>query len=291
VLDNADQQNRSPFFQRLPTELRLAIYTFVLQSQNVHILVRSISDLITSYCWHELSAIPCAKLKHMHCFNADRCHRLGCSCPKLAIGGLFRACRLLYAESVSLLYTNTSFIFAWPYDFNEFCKAITINQQFTTSPLRFVRDVRICIPLRSLRHYLEHIRALYSGLTLLTEQAVTLKIFDLTFQMRGVNEPVAQADLWDGETNRLLKETLRILGSFRGLETFNLFLPLSQRVGHLLGENEESVAQEILRELVYLPKGSRAMTIWQFDDHFEARYQALMAGKPARAVLSDFSGV
>jgi hypothetical protein len=124
-------------------------------------------------------------------------------------------------------------------------------------------------------------QAKYSGLTLLTEQAVTLKRFDLTFQMRRVNELVAQADLWDGETNRLLKETLRILGSFRGLETFNLFLPLSQRVGHLLGENEESVAQEILRELVYLPKGSRTMTIRQFDNHFEARYQALMAGKLA----------
>jgi hypothetical protein len=172
---------------------------------------------------------------------------------------------LAYAESVSLLYTNTSFVFNNPYTFNELCKAITTNQQFITSPLRFVRDMRICI---SLQHYPRHIRNLYSGLTLLTEQAVTLKRFDVAVQTRCVNKPVAQADLWIRDTNRLLKETLRILGSFRGLETFNLFLPLSQHVGHLLGENDGFVAQEILRELVYLPKGSRAMTVRQFDNHF-----------------------
>jgi hypothetical protein len=123
---------------------------------------------------------------------------------------------------------------------------------------------------------------LYSGLTLLTEHAVTLKRFDLRAQTDFVDEPVAQTDLWGGETNRLLKKVLRILGSFRGLETFKLFLPLSQRVGHLLDEKETSVAQTILRELVYLPEGSRAMTVWQFDNHFKTRYQALMARKPAR---------
>lgn len=107
------------------------------------------------------------------------------------------------------------------------------------------------------------------GLTLLTEHAVTLKRFDLIVQRHHVNEPVAQADLWSGETNRLLKETLRILGSFRGLETFNIFLPLSQRVGHLLDENEMSVAQKILREPVYLPKVSRTMTVRQVNNHFQ----------------------
>jgi hypothetical protein len=292
VLDSVDQQNQSPFFQRLPTELRLAIYTFALQRQNVHILLRSVTQIVTSYLhpssdssWMELSAVPCAKLKHIPCFDAEDCHRFSCSCPLLAIGGLFRACRLLYAESVSLLYSNTSFIFNHPYNFDELCKAITTNQQFTTSPLRFVRDVRIYIPLFSLQHYPENIRDLYSGLKLLTEQAVTLKRFDLIVEMRRMNEPVAQADLWSRETNRVLKETSRILGDFRGLETFNLFLPLSQRVGHLLGENEGSIAQEILRELVYLPKGSRAMTVRQFDNHFEARYQALLA----RAVLREGS--
>ena len=292
VLDSADQQNQSPFFQCLPTELRLAIYTFVLQSQRVHILVHGVnpiysSDLLPSTVkrsWLEWSAMPCAKLKHMSCFDASRCHSF-CSrpCSRLAIGGLFRACRLLYAESVSLLYTNTAFVFINPYTFNELCKAITTNQQFTTSPLRFVRDVRIRINPFSLQHHPGQIGDLYSGLTLLIEQAVTLKRFDLTVPTCGVNTLVASADLWSRETKRLLKEILRILGSFRELETFNLFLPLSQRVGHLLGENDGFVAEEILRELVYLPKGSRAMTVRQFDNHFETRYQALMARKAGKS--------
>jgi hypothetical protein len=154
-LDSADQQNQSPFFQRLPTELRLAIYTFVLQSQNVHILMRSVKATYSSYLypsnitssWLEWRALPCAKLKHMLCFDPSKCHRFLCSCPRLDIGGLFRACRLLYAESVSLLYTNTSFVFGNPYTFNKLCIAITTNQQFATSPLRFVRDTRIGVLL------------------------------------------------------------------------------------------------------------------------------------------------
>jgi hypothetical protein len=221
----------------------------------------------------------------MRCFDAGKCHRSSCSCPKPAIGGLFRACRLLYAESVSLLYTNTSFVFNDPYIFDELCKAITTNQQFTTSPLRFVRDMRICTSLFSFRPYPGHIRKLYSGLTLLTEQAVALKRFDLKIRTPCDSRPVAQADLWSRETKHLLKETLRILGSFRGLEIFNLFLPLSQRVGHFLGENDGFIAQKILRELVYLPEGSRAMTVRQFDNHFKTRYQALMARKLAKAIV------
>jgi hypothetical protein len=277
VLDSADQQNQSPFFQRLPTELRLAIYTFVFQSQKVLILVRSVTQTATSYVLPRHRRKQPAEAK-----CCAMCYEMFRSCPKLAIGGLFRACRLLYAESVSLLYSNTSFVFRRPHYFNELCKAVTINQQFTISPLRFVRDMRISVPPVSLRHYPEQIRNLYSGLTLLTEQAVTLKRFDL-IQKHFVGEPVAQADLWSRETTRLLKEILRILGGFRGLERFNLVLPLFQHVGHLPGENEGFVAQEILRELVYLPKGSRAMTVRQFDNHFEARHQALVARKLARS--------
>jgi hypothetical protein len=287
VLDSADQQNQSPFFQRLPPELRLAMYTFILQSQNVHILIREGTTSVISPHFPSpvesrrlmLRAVPCAKPNHKSCFDVTKKHPNFCPCPKPAIGGLFRACRLLYAESVSLLYTNTSFVFNHPRAFNELCKAITTNQQFTTSPLRFVRDMRIYVTLFSLQHYPEHIRDLNSGLTLLTEHAVTLKRFDLIVQTHFV---VTQADFWDGETNRLLKKTLRNLGSFRGLETFKLLLPLSQYVGHLLDENKTSVAQTILRELVYLPEGSRTMTVWQFDNHFKTRYQALMARKRAR---------
>jgi hypothetical protein len=40
MLNNAYQQNQSPFLQRLPAELRLIIYAFVFLSQAVHIIAR-----------------------------------------------------------------------------------------------------------------------------------------------------------------------------------------------------------------------------------------------------------
>ena len=38
VLDGANSQDQSPFFQRLPTEIRHMIYAFALNVQTVHVL-------------------------------------------------------------------------------------------------------------------------------------------------------------------------------------------------------------------------------------------------------------
>jgi len=137
----------------------------------------------------------------------------------------------------------------------------------------FIRDIRISVPGPDS----QYIRDANAGLTLLTEQAVNLKIFELAVQLSCINGQDTQADIWCGERGRLLRKTLRILGSFRGLESFDLYLMLSVPWGNLLDGKESSVIARILRELVSQPKGSGTMTARQFHNHFKTRYQALMA--------------
>jgi hypothetical protein len=212
------------------------------------------------------------------CFSAKRCHSVGtiylpCCCTPFSIGGLVRACRLLYAESASLLYTNTSFAFDCAHSFNVFCKAISLNQQFTPPPLMFIRDIRISVP----EPHLQHIRHANAGLTLLAKKAVNLKRLELAVQQSRMYGQDTRSDIWYRERGRLLEKTLRILGSFRGLESFDLHLLSFLCIGHPLSGNETPMIARILRELVSQPKGSGTMTTRQFHNHFETRYQALMA--------------
>ena len=300
MLDNAHQQNQSPFFQRLPAELRLIIYAFVFLSQTVHIVAVHITahDRRDYYIigdfprsverrWPGLMGLPC-RLEDVlsnrpswmpPCIHVARCYgddflEAPCRWQPLAIGASIRACRLLYIESVSLLYTNTFFAFNSAHSFNVFCKAISLNRQFAPPPLMFIRDIRICV----FGPYRQCIRDTNAGLILLTEQAVNLKRFELAVRYGNIGYDT-RASIWCGERKRLLKKTLRILGSFRGLESFNLWLMPSVHVRSLLNGNEVSVIARILRELVSQPKGSGAMTARQFHNHFKTRYLALMATK------------
>lgn len=226
----------------------------------------------------ELMGLPCRlRPEDLLCIHVMRCYGAGilqdrCYYQPLAIGGLVRACRLLYVESVSLLYTNPSFAFNDAHSFNVFCKAISLNRQFAPPPLMFIRDIQINV----LGPYRDCIRDTNAGLTLLIEQAVNLKRFELAVRPSNIDAGT-RASIWCGDRRHLLKKTLRILGSFRGLESFDLYLTFSLHARHLLDGNKMSVAARILRELVSQPKGSGIMTARQFHNHFKTRYQALMA--------------
>jgi hypothetical protein len=262
MLDKADQQNQSPFFQRLPAELRLIIYAFYFPSQTVSIFERYGRDgqgrslELRGWRWNQF--LPGCPETHPY--------------QPVAIGGLVRACRLLYFESVSLLYTNTSFNFGI-HLFNAFCEAISVNQQFTPAPLMFMRDIRIVVDCPGL----QDIRDANAGLTLLVEQAANLRRFELKVRESRMSWEDTREGIWSGERRCLLKETLRILGSFRGLEFFKLGLMFSYDFGHILSDNEVDVVTSILRELVFQPKGSGAMTARQFHNDFKIRYLASMA--------------
>jgi hypothetical protein len=165
-----------------------------------------------------------------------------------------------------------SFTFNSTHSFNVFCEAISPDRRFAPPLLTFVRDIRISVPGPHLRC----IREANAGLTLLTERAVNLKRFELAARQSSTRVLDTRADIWCGEARRLLKKTLRILGSFRGLESFDVYLMMSRGYKHLLNRNETRVITRILRELVSQPKGSGVMTARQFHNHFKARYQALM---------------
>lgn len=216
-------------------------------------------------------------LNGMPCFYSRRCHGFDilytpCRYQPLAIGGLVRTCRLLYVESVSLLYTNMPFHFECTHSFNVFCNTISANQQFTSPPLMFIRDIRISVPCLDF----QCIRDTNAGLILLTEQAVSLKRFKLQVQRSHIGGDI-RAAIWCEERRRLLKKILRILGSFRGLESFDLDMKLSRNDRPALSNKKISVITGILRELVFQPKGSGIMTARQFHNHFKIGYQASMA--------------
>jgi hypothetical protein len=255
MLDKADQQNQSPFFQRLPVELRLIIYALVFPSQTVSIFDRDGRDArgrspeLRGFRWNQLP-----------------------SCYEPVANGCFvRACRLLFFESVSLLYTNTSFNFGI-HLFNAFCEPISVNQQFTPLRLMFIRDIRIVVDCPGL----QDIRDANAGLTVLVEQAAYLRRFELVLRESRASWEDTREGIWSGERRCLLKETLRILGRFRGLEFFKLGLLFSYNFGHILSDNEVDVITSILRELVFQPRGSGAMAAQEFHDDFTVRYQRLM---------------
>jgi 2EXR family len=289
MLDSIYQQNQSPFFQRLPAELRLIIYAFVFPSQSVHIMItvrNRLPRLVRVLCKLEAEMSYNSRLNDVPCFYATRYNKTNTlRTPRhyqpLAIGGLVRACRLLRVESVPLLYTKTSFAFDCIHCFNAFCKAISVNQQLTSLPLMFIRDIRICIPSSDLFYR----RNAHAGLILLTEQAVNLKRFELAVQDPHMRNQGERAHIWCGERGYLFKETLRILGRFRGLESFDLKLTLSPRFGDVLKSPKMSVIAKILRELVSRPKGSGTMTARKFHNHFKIRYQALMTQRRKRRRL------
>jgi hypothetical protein len=229
MLNNAYQQNQSPFLQRLPSELRLIIYAFVFLSQTVHVMARGGRKYYTMRGLPipvggrlpELMSLPCKlELEDVSytpgvapCFDILRCYGIDvivapCRCQPLAIGGLVRACRLLYVESVSLLYTNTSFAFNCTHNFNVFCKATSLNRQFAPPPLMFIRDIRISVPGPNP----EDIRDINAGLTLLTEQAVNLKRFEVVVKHTGMDLRDTRADILCGERRRLLEETFEKFG-------------------------------------------------------------------------------
>jgi hypothetical protein len=291
VLNRAYQQNQSPFFQCLPAELRLIIYAFVFRSQSVHIILYDkgghndntrglptpargrlprLMGLLRKLEPKDVSYNPHATRRHGANISGT------CRYQQLAIGGLVRACRLLYVESVPLLYTNTTFAFSCTHCLNAFCKAISVNRQHAPPPLMFVRDIRVCASCWDL----QDARDANVGLTLLTEQAVNLKGFELAVQDVHMRNQDYRAHIWCGGRADLLIETLRILGRFRGLESFDLYLTLSAFFGHVLSNNKMSRIAKILRELVFQPKGSGAMTARKFHNHFKIRYQALKAQRP-----------
>jgi hypothetical protein len=251
MLNNAYQQNQSPFLQRLPAELRLIIYAFVFLSQTVHVMACGGRKYYTMRGLPipvggrlpELMGLPCKlELEDVSytprvapCFNILRYYGIDifvapCGCKPLAIGGLVRACCLLYVELVPLLYANTSFAFDCTHNFNVFCKATSLNRQFAPPPLMFIRDIRISVPGPNP----QDIRDINAGLTLLTEQAVNLKRFEVAVKHSGMDLRDTRADIWCGERRHLLEETLRNLGSFRGLESFDLYLMLSLPDPHLI---------------------------------------------------------
>jgi hypothetical protein len=192
-------------------------------------------------------------------------HNRRCRCkPPLIMGSLVRGCRLFYAEIVPLLYGNKTFIFSDTDFFRQFCDELVTNKQFIPSPISFVQDVRFAWNFLVPGNI---VSAMLTGLAILAEKAGSLKILEvpLSFVLDDHTRPML-----------LSKESLRRLGSFRGLEKFDL--PL-EKPGAPFKESvpkRKAVIEEVLRELVYQPQGSGAMTGLQFDKHFRSRYSALM---------------
>jgi hypothetical protein len=227
VLDNAHQQNQSPFFQRLPAELRLVVYAFVFGSPIFQVLTPEGGGVSIPLGFLQrardkpgnlpiLVRLPClADLNHVHYFNAMRCHsanhwfwksytKRSCFCRRPALGDLVRACRLLYAESISVLYARTSFVFENTQRFNHIFKSTPLNQQFMTSPLRFVQDIRISVTY----DYPYSRKDMYAGFTVLVEQAVSLKKLKLAVELSRWSWPDSRADSWRGENKHLVKKKL-----------------------------------------------------------------------------------
>ena len=276
VLDGAHSQDQAPFLKRLPAELRRMIYTFAQGAKWVHIRTNhrhrlqdiraalpskaKLSEPSCSYCEEDSAGHGSWR------YNPTKV----CVCQPLDILGLSLTCRLLYAETIPLLYGSRGFLFSRRDEFLHFCEGLHANRPFTVSPLSHLKHIQLYFPW-PFRTEKAEVKEMEAAMTLLADQAVSLKRFGVNVSRRGTSGKLRSGH------KLLYRNSLWVLGRFRGLEGFDL--PFAHEPFYSSPEalKGRSVLEQCLRSLVYQPQGSKRLSKTQFGKQFEKMYQALMA--------------
>lgn len=261
VLQMAHPQLQSSFFQRLPQEVRQFVYVFALQSES-----RAVHLRMEQFLYHvnggnflpakpsKLSSLSCkANIEDAPCINFQDCHSKNCEvrvtgynhceCRSLALLGLSRACRQMYAETVSVLYGQRLFNFQEVAAVERFCNNLLTHQQFTQSPLKFVQDVHFAFVYVERPSHSSINQTTCAALRYLAGEATSLRSFSMILHSR---YPCKRGAKWP-----LSRDTLKALGTFRGLQVFEIDL-LGACQAHPRMK-EHAVMVDALRELVYQP--------------------------------------
>ena len=206
VLDNANHQLRSPFFTRLPGEIRRLVYSFVAPSQVIHVN-HSFPEVLliaaSSCCWKQ----------------GDVCHNLGVdpdgtrACDKLGILGLPMACRLTYAECIPVFYHQICFLFTHLHPWRLFCDNLLKFQMFTPGALQSLRSVQIDFRVLGRATFTTQDEAiLCASLEMLIQQAPNLENLYVHIAPRSGNSARLQP---------LTLNLFRALSRVRGLRQFD----------------------------------------------------------------------
>lgn len=276
VLDNAHPQTHSSFLQRIPAEVRNMVYGLALQvsTQVIHVTDSWEWDrdntIAALPCKGTAGDFPCSGL--LKCDNAQSSMRdlsgeMRYECCWWKVLGLIHTCRLLYSEVMPLMYSSRTFMFNSSAILGQFCDTIHLNQQFTQSPMKLIKDIRLSYPRI---HF-------YDRLNNASDAALCNTLMMLSVEAVGLKKLVIESDE-EGDIDPLPWDILEALSSFRGLRLFNLIMTKIRVYPPWLDEVYEenrSKTEEVLRCLVYKPRGVSGMDDVDFDDYFTAKYRAL----------------
>lgn len=135
IASSNPQDTTCTLLTRLPLELRLQIYTYVLGNQTIHIATKSTPTDPPHYCHftHILCPEPFDKTRLMPCYDLGHYEVIARQPvpPKPTYSrntlGLVKTCRQIYTEAMPLLYSTNTFDIEADYSFRTlkmFCEAV-----------------------------------------------------------------------------------------------------------------------------------------------------------------------
>jgi hypothetical protein len=249
VLDNANPQIGSPFFRRLPAEIRRLVYSFVVPSQVIHL----------RHGFESVTGWPCYCRQGEVCdnpvFYPSRSEESG----HLGILGFPLTCRLSYAEAVPVFYHQICFLFLYTRTLKLFCDSLLKYRIFSHGALQSLRSIQIDYRVWKRRTFTAQDEAtLCASLELFEQQAPSLE----KLYIHTAPRPKPSARLQPVSVN-----LFRTLGNLRGLKLFDFsvqhpldaipFKQLSLQSARQRKEFEEKVAdlKKVLEDRVHEPRG------------------------------------
>ena len=267
VLENADLQKRSPFFTRLPVEVRSLVYYFVFPFQIVHVKENK-GRLVGTVCRESPGELFCRCI----------CTLFG-TCGSLTVLGLPLTCRMAYAETIPVLYNQNSLCFVYISQWQKFFNNVLQNQQFTLGALQSLRSLQLNQRISGRRTFNSYDEAaLIASLRLISEQASCLK--HLSIDIPGGTK----------HKSELLPLSLKIveaLGQLRGLHILEFdsqhpLYALRSMSSHGLEirtryEDRTASLEKMLQKFVYLPKSS-LVSPFEVDKALATEYHQIIHG-------------
>ncbi|KAF2197640.1 hypothetical protein GQ43DRAFT_466258 [Delitschia confertaspora ATCC 74209] len=217
-----EAQSQSPFFTKLPLELRFMVYEYVFGSETVHLTVKTYWGKRVRMQHHICNGY-CLRTDNQRIITGSECGR-----ERLDQGwkGLLGCCRRMYTESIPHFYTSHTFSLL------HISHLILLSKCLPSPHLNYIRTLRLRWRIRGLPFYRrvnEHNTLAYPE-----DTAQWLKAWEILKRMEGLrNLHVVLSDprglwkeKWVDVQGEMLEETRDVC--LRG--RFELVLPYTEDV-------------------------------------------------------------
>ena len=275
VLGQANLQQSSLFFTRLPAEIRSMIYCLAFPKHTIH--VRDGEGGLAGMAYKEGSEESC-----LDCLLGPECHE---GFGRLNLLSLPLSCRMAYAETIPVVYQQNRLLFTLVKDWQKFFDSMIKHQQFTHGALQSLRSVQLDYRVSGRQTFNSYDEAvLIASLKVLAEQAHSLE--NLHIHIPGYRIK------YRSDLQPLSLKTFEALGQLRGLSAFEFgsqhplraFTRISLHGTQIRANYEDKTAalENVLGDFVYLPRGTQ-LPSYQANKALAMAYQQIMHQKESAA--------